>query len=190
MERFSQCAPTMGVSRGWGRWCLMGYVTRVDPDEQPASTSRLADTYQRYKTDLIRFAAVLVGPDDAGDVVSSAVVRVLIKDLDSIRNPKAYLFRAVANEARNLKRGEARRREREASASSRLDEVQMSDPYPEVRAAVERLSVRQRAVVYLAYWEDLTIQSIAEHLGISGGSVRRHLARARRNLKGVLHERN
>lgn len=168
----------------------MGDVTRVDPDEQQAPTARLAETYRRYSTDLIRFAAVLVGPDDAGDVVSSAVIRVMNRKLDSIRNPKAYLFQAVANEARNLKRGEARRREREAGTSSRLEVVQLSEPYPEVRAAVEGLSVRQRAVVYLAYWEDLTVQTIAEHLSISSGSVRRHLARARRNLRRALHEHN
>lgn len=167
----------------------MGDVTRVDPDEQPVPTTKLAETYGRYSTDLVRFAAVLVGPDDAGDVVSSAVIRVLARDRDSIRNPRAYMFRTVANEARNLKRGEARRRERE-SAQALPDETQLPEPYPEVRAAVERLSVRQRAVVYLTYWEDLTVQSVAEHLGISGGSVRRHLARARKHLRRALHEHN
>ncbi len=164
----------------------MGDVTRVDPDGEP--TTRLAETYRRYSTDLVRFAAVLVGPDDAADVVSSAMIRVLGR-LDSIREPRAYLFQAVANEARNLKRGEARRRRRETGTSP-PDAVHMSEPYPEVRAAVEGLSVRQRAVVYLAYWEDLPVQSIAEHLGIGSGSVRRHLARARKNLRRALHEHN
>lgn len=164
----------------------MGDVTQVDPDRQP--TTRLADTYRRYSTDLVRFAAVLVGPDDAADVVSSAMIRVLGR-LDSIREPRAYLFQAVANEARNLKRGEVRRRQREAGMSP-PDVVHISEPYPEVRAAIEGLSVRQRAVVYLTYWEDLTVQSIAEHLGIGSGSVRRHLARARKNLRRALHEYN
>lgn len=168
----------------------MGDVTRVNSDEPHAPTTELAETYRRYSTDLIRFAAVLVGRDDAGDVVSSAVIRVMNRKLDSISNPRAYLFQVVANEARNLKRGEARRREREAGTPSPLEVVQLAEPYPEVRTAVEGLSVRQRAVVYLAYWEDLTVQTIAEHLSISSGSVRRHLARARRNLRRALHEHN
>jgi RNA polymerase sigma-70 factor (ECF subfamily) len=59
---------------------------------------------------------------------------------------------------------------------------------PEVLAAVRRLSVRQRAVIVLAYWEQLTVPEIAAHLGISEGSVRRHLARARSKLRRWLHD--
>jgi RNA polymerase sigma factor (sigma-70 family) len=49
------------------------------------------------------------------------------------------------------------------------------------------LSLRQRAVVVLAYWADLTPDDIADRLGISEGAVRRHLARARARLRAVLH---
>jgi DNA-directed RNA polymerase specialized sigma24 family protein len=57
---------------------------------------------------------------------------------------------------------------------------------PEVRQAVARLSMRQRAVVVLTYWADLAPPAVAERLGISEGSVRRHLARARARLREVL----
>ncbi len=80
-----------------------------------------------------------------------------------------------------------RRRDREASVAPD-PVVHPPEVHPEVRTAVERLSVRQRAVVILAYWEDLTDQMIAEYLGISAGSVRRHLARARSRLRRVLDE--
>jgi len=66
--------------------------------------------------------------------------------------------------------------------------VQLPEFRPEVRQAVEELSVRQRAVVYLTYWEDMTDEAVAVHLGISAGSVRRHLARARKHLRRVLHD--
>ena len=59
-------------------------------------------------------------------------------------------------------------------------------PHPEVLGAVAALSPRQRAVVYLTYWEDLDPGSAAALLGISDGAVRRHLARARKTLRGVL----
>jgi RNA polymerase sigma factor (sigma-70 family) len=48
------------------------------------------------------------------------------------------------------------------------------------------LSERQRAVVYLTYWDDLDPPRIAELLGISDGAVRRHLARARHHLRKTL----
>lgn len=147
----------------------------------------MEEAYRRHASALVRFATVLVGPDDAQDVVSSAVLRVLDKGTE-IDNPKAYLYQAVANQARNHQRGEARRRRLE-HANARLDPTTSDpEPYPEVRAAVERLSVRQRAVVYLTYWEDMPETRVAEHLGIGSGSVRRHLARARRHLRRVLHE--
>lgn len=47
--------------------------------------------------------------------------------------------------------------------------------------------MRQRAVIFLAYWEDLGITSIAELLELGEGSVRRHLARGKTRLKEALH---
>jgi RNA polymerase sigma-70 factor (ECF subfamily) len=88
----------------------------------------------------------------------------------------------VSNEARNFKRGEARRRQREEQSHA-VNVTYAPEPHPEVQAAVLHLSVRQRAVVYLSYWEDMTDEDIAEHLGIGAGSVRRHLARARNHFK-------
>jgi len=43
-------------------------------------------------------------------------------------------------------------------------------------------------VVVLTYWDDLASAAIAERLGISDGSVRRHLARARKRLRMALDE--
>ena len=105
----------------------------------------------------------------------------------SVRDPRAYLFQAVLNEAKQMRRSAIRRAAREASAA------RGSPPHePTVRAdvvdAITRLSVRQRAVVVLTYWDDLAPDAVAARLGISEGSVRRHLARARARLREVLHE--
>jgi RNA polymerase sigma-70 factor (ECF subfamily) len=48
--------------------------------------------------------------------------------------------------------------------------------------------VQQRASVVLTYWEDLSPADVAIRLGISEGSVKRHLARARARLKELLDE--
>lgn len=147
----------------------------------------VAETYDRYRQDLVRFATVLVGPDDANDVVSSAVLALLERrTVRPVQNPRAYLYQAVANRARNHLRSEGRRRVRERSTATR-EEAMSADAYPEVREAIEGLSVRQRAVVYLTYWEDLPEEDVANHLGIAIGSVRTHLARARRHLRRSLH---
>ncbi len=164
-----------------------GERKRVDV-QVGSSTMTDADVYSEHAAALIRFARVLVGRNDAADVVSSAVLRALRSPgWPTVTNHRSYLHQAVANEARNLYRSDTRRRQREARVVP-SQVAQPPDAYPEVRAAVQHLSVRQRAVVYLTYWEDMTDQTIAEHLGISAGSVRRHLARARRHLRGALNE--
>ena len=146
-----------------------------------------AEVYAEHAVALVRFATVLVGPVDAQDVVSSAVLRSLgSPGWAQVKNRRGYLHQAVANEARNVYRSDARRRNGEVRMSGQAL-VSLPEFRPDVQKAVERLSVRQRAVVYLTYWEDMTNQMTADYLGISAGSVRRHLARAKTHLRRELH---
>ena len=146
------------------------------------------DVYRLHAHELVRFATVLVGPDDAPDVVANAFVRCFSSPgWQAVTDRRAYLFRVVANESKNFKRSASRRRLRD-SAIGDDPVIEIALPRPEVVAALEALSVRQRSVVYLAYWEDMTDGMIADHLGIGSGSVRRHLGRARSKLREVLDE--
>jgi len=142
--------------------------------------------YEKVADELTRFATGLVGPAEAQDVVSSAVLSCMSsKRWPTVTNPRAYLFRGVLNSARQLHRSNSRRRSREQrTATAELYEP--PEMRPEILAAVNALSVRQRAVTVLTYWFDLDPPSIARLLEISEGSVRRHLARARSHLKESL----
>lgn len=143
-------------------------------------------TYRKHAEELTRFATFLVGPTDASDIVSAAVLRALSSTAwPSVDHHRAYLFRAVLNEARMHHRSTARRhaREQRSATPERVDEI---DTLSDVLEMVDRLSPRQRAVVYLAYWDDLDPAAVAEVLGVSEGSVRRHLARARAALRRML----
>jgi RNA polymerase sigma factor (sigma-70 family) len=145
------------------------------------------EIYRKVADDLIRFAAALVGPDHAADVVSDAVVNCLSSEhWPDVENKRAYLYRSVSNRAAQLHRTAHRRISRER-LSAKPGCVEMPEVRPEVLAAVFRLSIRQRAVVFLTYWEDLDPRAIAELLSISDGSVRRHLARGKIHLKEALH---
>jgi RNA polymerase sigma-70 factor (ECF subfamily) len=150
------------------------------------------EIYRKYADELTRFATGLVGPDNATDAVSAAMIGVFTSaKWPSALNQRAYLYRAVLNECRMQGRRTATRRRYEqrtpAAGDADPDGAGPADaPKPEVLAAVLALSDRQRAVVYLTYWEDLDPSRIAELLGISDGAVRRHLARARRHLRKTL----
>ncbi len=144
-----------------------------------------AQIYRKYAEELIRFATALAGPDLAEDILSDAVLRVFSSSAwPAVRNKRAYLYRAVFNEAAQAKRSIDRRLRREdaagaASPESTLDRRELLD-------ALRRLTVRQRAVVYLTYWVDLEASEIARGLEISVRTVERELAAARRRLEVLL----
>jgi RNA polymerase sigma factor (sigma-70 family) len=143
--------------------------------------------YEKYAEGLIRFATALVGPTDAADVLSTAVLRCFgSPGWANVRDHRAYLTRAVLNEARMHYRSTMRRRAREERFPPR-DSVDPPEVRPEVLDLVARLSTRQRAVVVLTYWDDLDPDEIARRLDISTGSVRKHLARAHARLRKAMN---
>lgn len=147
------------------------------------------ELYRAHAAEMVRYATVLVGPGDAPDVVTDAVLRAFESPgWRDVRHPRAYLFRAVLNTATSSHRSRSRRARREDVAGRRPS----PDPTPstelrlDVHRALDVLSTQQRAVVYLAYWDDLPAAEIANVLGIGEGSVRKQLARARARLREVI----
>lgn len=163
------------VSSLWGRGGIVHLMERRSD----------AEVYATSAKDLVRLATGLVGPSDAQDVVSAAMVRVLSSSSwRRARDQRAYLFRAVVNEARMHQRSSSRRaaRERRAWSPERVQDPTTVDAL----AVLDALSVRQRAVLILIYWYDQDQQSTAEILGITRGAVARHLARAHTRLREIL----
>jgi len=54
--------------------------------------------------------------------------------------------------------------------------------------AVGSLAPQQRAVVALFYLDDLSVEDVARHLGVSTSTVKQHLFRARTRLATLLSE--
>lgn len=151
--------------------------------EPPSTAERL---WRAHNTELMRFATVLVGPADAHDVVVDAFLRASdVIVAGGVDNPRAYLFRSVVNGAAGRRRSQQRRSARELKALA-PEAVPGEHPDVDVQRAVADLSVAQRAVVYLAYWADLSERDIAAALGVSLGTVHRHLVRARIHLRKAL----
>ncbi|MEQ8717690.1 MAG: sigma-70 family RNA polymerase sigma factor [Acidimicrobiales bacterium] len=150
--------------------------------------SDAAECYEKHSDALVRFAASQVGWADADDVVSTAVVGVLSARGREVHDMRAYLYRAVANASARHWRGADRRRRREEAFAlpEALGPSSETGTELDVLAALADLSVQQRAVVHLTYWEDLTPTAVAQRLGVSDGTVRRQLARARQKLRTVL----
>jgi RNA polymerase sigma-70 factor (ECF subfamily) len=147
--------------------------------------------YELLAPELIRFATGLVGRVDAPDVLSGAVVKALAAPgWPAVVNRRAYLYRSVFNEAQTWMRRARQRHDLEVravrAAGAGAERWELPAVRPDVLSAVAGLSLRQRAVIVLTYWADLAPPDVAERLGMSEGSVRRHLARARARLREVL----
>lgn len=146
------------------------------------------EIYRKYSEELIRFAQGLVGRVDSADVVSAAVLASISTTAwPNVINHRAYLYRAVLNQARKTHRDRQRRWSKELRGGFQSPRT-IPEVRPEVLEAVKDLSPRQRAVVVLTYWEDLPPDEISEMLQMSEGTVKKHLARARSRLRRVLHE--
>ena len=153
-------------------------------DDAPTTATELL--WRQHADELLRFATVLVGPSDASDIVTDAFLRCapgLVAP--AVDNQRAYLYRAVSNRAHDLRRTRRRRWSRDLAAILPAT-TGGPDPLVDVRRAVSALSIAQRAVVYLIYWEDRTEAAAAEILQVSPGTVRRHLTRARTHLRKAL----
>ena len=142
--------------------------------------------YRRLSPELVRYATGLVGVHEASDVVSEACLRAFTSPKwATVDNQRAYLYRTVYNTAVDMRRSARSRRIRERRVAvpdqSRDAHVDM-----DVVEAVAGLSVAQRSVIVLTYWADLAPDDVAGLMGITTGSVKRHLARARRHLRGRL----
>jgi RNA polymerase sigma-70 factor (ECF subfamily) len=96
----------------------------------------------------------------------------------------------VRRVAINLSRSRGRRAVAEARSLLRLGGPTNVPPpsaeWMDVWAAIENLSRRQREVIVLYYFNDLTVDEIAASLSIRGGTVRATLAQARERLANIL----
>lgn len=76
-----------------------------------------------------------------------------------------------------------------ASASSHdLSEIIRDETSRELVVALSRLSSRQREVLHLVFYQDLTIAAAAEVLGVSVGTARVHYERGKAQLRLLLDQ--
>lgn len=135
---------------------------------------------------LLRTAYLLTGQHaDAEDLVQAALVKVVPHWRKISDHPEPYVRRVLARESVSRWR---RRRWREV-ISDDLPEGASLDPdvaaREDLRRALALLAPRQRAVIVLRYFEDLTEAETADALGIAVGTVK---SQARDALR-VLRER-
>ncbi|MDO8389381.1 MAG: sigma-70 family RNA polymerase sigma factor [Actinomycetota bacterium] len=140
--------------------------------------ARFATFYRAERPAAVRLAALLTQRVAAEDVVQEAFAGLYPRFAD-LDNPAAYLRVAILNGCRQMHR----RRAVELDRLPRLTTPGVFDPeLPAMADAVAALPYRQRAVLVLRYWLDLSEDEIAEALGCRPGTVKSLSSRALERL--------
>ncbi|MET9627451.1 SigE family RNA polymerase sigma factor [Lentzea sp. NPDC006480] len=137
---------------------------------------------------LLRYGHALTGnPHDAADLVQSVLEKVGSRWVAVQRkgdDPLAYVRRAMANTHISI----WRRRRRENLVADLPDSGVVAPELSRLEneplwQALRELPPRQRAVIVLRYYENLTEAEIANALGISCGTVKSQSSKAMASLR-------
>jgi RNA polymerase sigma-70 factor (ECF subfamily) len=146
-------------------------------------------------------------PQNAEDLTQDVFLRIYRARLTYEPNAKfsTWVFTIAQNVAKNALRQYSRQREQQVPATGpdrniesleqmatdasglqparQLDRLEMGEV---VRRALELLPERQRVAVWLAKFENMSYQEIADSMGLSIPAIKSLLSRARNNLKEAL----
>ncbi len=168
-------------------------VTRWDPD------TAVEELYAAHYRQLVRLSVLLVRDvPSAEEVVQDAFVAMHGR-WSRLREPDkalAYLRQAVVNRSRSVLRHRGVRDRYAATYESPhlvphpgADEAALSaDRRARVLDALRELPTRQREVLALRYYLDLSEADIAATLGISRGAVKSHASRGAAALRTLLED--
>lgn len=138
---------------------------------------------------LVRTAYLLTGDrHDAEDVTQTALAKAYRswRRVSRMDSPEAYVRRMLVscNNDRFRKRRVAERlTDCVPDTSVRDNAVAWADERNVLMAALAQLPARQRAVVVMRYWEDLSEAETADVLGCSPGTVKSQASKALAKLR-------
>ncbi len=149
----------------------------------------------RYRAPLMRYCAGIVGPSRAEDAAQQALINAhdALQRTDEVRHLRSWLYRIAHNASLNVLR--AVRDDVSLDAASDATAVaedgpaaafERSERFRATVDALRELPERQRAALVLRELEGRSHEEIAATLGVTKGSARQHLMRARVALRGAV----
>jgi RNA polymerase sigma-70 factor (ECF subfamily) len=175
-------------------------VVGVEPVSSVVSEEGLPDAFgavdRRELDRAYRLAWAILGNDeDAQDATQDALTsawqqRRTLRDPDRL---EAWLSRIVVNKCRDRLRSRARGRDRFRSIDlvappAVADGSRAAADRDQLDRALEALNPDQRIVVVLRFWADLSLDAIADRLGVPLGTVKSRLHHSLNTLRSTLEE--
>jgi len=181
-------------------WMEIGKIVVTEEARQHAEEQAIAALVSQYSGALYRVAySVLRNSADAEDAVQEAFLRVLRHrdTLHEVRDQRVWLVRIVWNIVLDRKRRAKTRPETDdvselarvlpADGLSAEERAAAAQHHAHVLTCVEQLPAKEREVLLLSAFDELSSTEIAAVLGITESSVRSRLFRARNLMAGLLN---
>ncbi len=131
---------------------------------------------------LVRLADAIVGNRQAAeDLVQDSCIRLLGAG-DRVENPGAYLRTIVVNRCKSFTVRRAREHSVRFAPPPAVDAPEIDETF----IALRRLPPKQRTVLALRYYEDLSVDAIAQLTGMRPGTVKSLLHRSLKQLRTEL----
>jgi RNA polymerase sigma-70 factor (sigma-E family) len=148
----------------------------------------VARLFRTHRLGMVRLAVLLVDDRETAEDVVQDAFAALHRRWSHLASPEAavaYLRTCVVNGSRStLRRRRTVRRNPQPpagqiSAEAADSRLLLAEEHREVLAALGHLPRRQRELIVLRYWSELTEAQVAATLGISIGAVKSGTSRAR-----------
>jgi RNA polymerase sigma-70 factor (sigma-E family) len=167
-------------------------VPHLPVDDADAAVAAL---FASHRLALVRLAVLLVDDVETGEDVVQDAFAALHRRWPALADREAaigYLRSCVLNGSRSvLRRRRTVRRNPQPDAGALTVEgadghLLIAEEHREVIAALQRLPRRQREVIVLRYWSELTEAQVADALGISLGAVKSNAFHGRQAIAAAL----
>lgn len=144
----------------------------------------ITQVYNDNKNSVYRLALTYLHSQAEAEDVCHDVFIKLIEHKVSVfpGKERAWLLTVTANECKNRLKFWSRHKSEELSADIPVEDTQS----PDILETVMSLSVKERTVIYLYYYEGYATEEIAGILKITASAVRSRMERARKHLKTKL----
>ena len=145
---------------------------------------------KKYRRNLYIVAfSICKNAQDAEDVVQDTFIQYLLckKDFESEQHIRAWLIRVAINKAKNKNNTFFRRNT--LPLENYIETLTFeSEESSEIFETVMKLSEKYRIVIHLFYYEDYSVNEIADILKVTPNNVKVRLLRGRMSLRNTLKE--
>jgi RNA polymerase sigma-70 factor (ECF subfamily) len=153
-------------------------------DDRPSLRDVFDASYRRL---VVQLYGVTGDLDEAEDLVQEAFVRAAAagRRFARVENPEAWLRTTAINQHRSRWR-KSRNGQRARSQMLPPRDPEALEDHVAIITALRALPEAQRQVIALHYLADLSVEAIAQELGVPAGTVKSRLSRGRDALASQL----